>query len=46
MDRIHRISQDEQDDKALFLNPVNPETSCESCPFEALILVQTFPEIA
>jgi hypothetical protein len=32
MDRIHRIFQDLQDAE-LASHPVNPEKSCESCPF-------------
>ena len=30
--------------EAIVFNPVNLEKSCESCPFEASILVNTFPE--
>jgi hypothetical protein len=30
----------------IVFHPVNLEKSCESCPFEALIPVESFPEIA
>lgn len=43
MDRMNRISQDKQDFVKLFLNPVNLEKSCKSCPFEALTLIRNMP---